>query len=174
VLGRPADAERMVADLEARIAAAAARHPEFAGRSVVLASATGGQVYLYGPGATASLVLAQLGLRVPDEITRLTDNPDAFHVVSPERLDLTDVDLAVWSEAATDAGPAALLADPLYRDLGVHREGRDLFLGLDLWNGALVFASVLSLPLVLDELVPQMALAIDGDPATRAALNPAA
>ncbi|QYN35076.1 hypothetical protein K1T35_43195 [Pseudonocardia sp. DSM 110487] len=78
------------------------------------------------------------------------------------------------SEAATDDGPQGLLANELYRRLDVHTEGRDLFLGLGLYNGALVFASVLSLPLVLDELVPQMALAIDGDPQTRAELNPAA
>jgi iron complex transport system substrate-binding protein len=171
ILGKQADAEQMVTDLEARIAAARAQNPAFEGASTVLASATDGQYYLYGPGATGALVLASLGMKVPDEIVRLADNADAYYLMSPERFDLTNVDLAVWSEAATDEGPKALLANPLYADQPVHREGRDLFLGLDKYNGALVFSSVLSLPMVLDELVPQFAEAIDGDPATRPALT---
>lgn len=173
ILGRPADAEKLVGDLESRIAAARAANPAFEGATTVLASATDGQFYLYGPGATGAQVLASLGMRVPDEITRLADNPDAYYLMSPERFDLTNVDLAVWSEAVTDDGPRALLANPLYVNQPVHREGRDLFLGLDLYNGALVFSSVLSLPMVLDELVPQFAAALDGDPATRAPLGAA-
>jgi iron complex transport system substrate-binding protein len=174
ILGRTADAERLINDLDGRISAAAAAHPAFDGASMVLGSAVDGQVYLYGADSTAVQALAALGLRVPDEVARLADNADAYYVMSPERFDLTDVDLALWSEAATDAGPQSVLSSELYRRLDVHAEGRDLFLGLDLYNGALVFASVLSLPLVLEELVPQMALAIDGDPRTRAELNPAA
>jgi iron complex transport system substrate-binding protein len=174
ILGRSAEAERLVGDLEDRIRQAAAAHPEFAGASMIIGSAVDGQVYLYDAKNTAARALAELGLRVPPDVARLADNADTYYVVSPERLDLTDVDLAVWSEAATDEGPRELLTNELYRRLDVHTEGRDLFLGLDLYNGALVFASVLSLPMVLDELVPQMALAIDGDPQTRAELNPAA
>lgn len=168
ILGKDAEAERLVADLEARIVQTRTAHPEFAGASMVLASATGGQHYLFGPGATGAQLLGQLGLTVPDEVARLADNADAYYILSPERFDLLDVDLAVWSEAATDEGPAALLVDPLYTRLPVHAEGRDVFLGLDRDNGALMFASVLSIPMVLDEIVPRLSRAIDGDPATAA------
>lgn len=164
ILGKDADAERLVTDLEARIGRTREAHPELAGTSMVLASATGGQYFLFGPGATGAQLLGLLGPTVPDEVARLADNADAYHVLSPERFDLLDVDLAVWSEAATDEGPAALLADPLYTRLPVHVEGRDVFLGLERDNGALMFASVLSIPLVLDEIVPRLARAVDGGP----------
>jgi iron complex transport system substrate-binding protein len=170
VLGRSPQAEELIAGLQRRIARAKADHPEFAGAQAVLASAAGGKTYVYGKN-TPALFLASLGMRLPAQVAKLTDNPDASYVVSEERLDLVDADLTLWSEAATDPGPRALLADPRYRRLDVHAEGRDLFLGLDLYNGAFVFSSPLSLPLLLDEVVPAMAAAIDGDPATEAVLR---
>ena len=50
--------------------------------------------------------------------------------------------------------------------LPVHDEGREVRLATD---GALAggsFISVLSLPVILDQLVPMLAAAVDGDPAT--------
>lgn len=125
-----------------------------------------GSIYLYSPAATSSQVLTSLGLKMSDEVTKLTDNADAYYVISKERMDLLDVDVAFWSEAATDPGATALLGNTLYTQLDVRKERRELFLGAELWNGALQFSSVLSLGLVLDELVPQIVLAIDGDPST--------
>lgn len=86
------------------------------------------------------------------------------------RGDPDDLDLVVWLEAAEDEGPAALLDDPLYQQLAVHTQGRDLFLGYDLHTGALSFSSPLSLPFLLDRLVPAMPAADDGDPATEPVL----
>jgi iron complex transport system substrate-binding protein len=53
----------------------------------------------------------------------------------------------------------------------VHQQGRDLFLGFDMYAGALSFSSILSLPLLLNEVVPAMSAAIDGNPETKAALK---
>ncbi len=57
--------------------------------------------------------------------------------------------------------------NPLYAALDVKKEGRDIFLadGDPLYE-ATSFNSVLSIPFILDTLVPQLALALDGDPAT--------
>jgi len=52
--------------------------------------------------------------------------------------------------------------------LSVHTEGREVFIdsyGTTL-GGATSFVTVLSLPYLLDELVPRLAAAVDGDPAT--------
>lgn len=76
----------------------------------------------------------------------------------------------VWLEAVDDEGPAALVADPLYQQMDVATEGRDLFLGYDLYAGALSFSSILSVPFLLEELVPAMSAAVDGDPATEPVL----
>ncbi|GAB6903733.1 ABC transporter substrate-binding protein [Kineosporia succinea] len=164
VAGQPAQA--LVDDLERRIRQTATDHPEFKGATTVNASSVDGSIYLYSPTVTSSQVLLDLGLTMSDEVTKLTDNADTYYVISKERLDLLDVDVAFWSEAATDPGPVALLENDLYSRLDVRKERRELFLGSELWNGALQFSSVLSLGLVLDELVPQIVLALDGDPST--------
>ena len=60
------------------------------------------------------------------------------------------------------------LGGPLYATLPVHTEGREVFLEStgDPLGGATSFVTALSLPFLLDGLVPQLAAAIDGDPAT--------
>ena len=58
-------------------------------------------------------------------------------------------------------------ADPLYAKLKVKTEGRDVYLeNEELVGAATSFVTVLSLPLLLDQLVPQLAAAVDGNPAT--------
>jgi iron complex transport system substrate-binding protein len=48
----------------------------------------------------------------------------------------------------------------------VARERRHVFIVDPILAGGLALISVLSLPFVLDQLVPKLAAAIDGDPAT--------
>lgn len=58
--------------------------------------------------------------------------------------------------------------NPVFGRLDAVKEDRVIFLDLtDQFAGALGFASVLSLPFLLDEAVPTLAAAIDGDPATK-------
>ncbi|MGW7684264.1 hypothetical protein ACWGID_26210 [Kribbella sp. NPDC054772] len=89
--------------------------------------------------------------------------------ISAERIALLDQQALVWFP--TKGGTAKLKADPLYKNLRVRTEGRDVFVEEDYDDqlyGATSFVSVLSLPIVLDELVPKLAAAVDGDPATNA------
>jgi iron complex transport system substrate-binding protein len=169
IVGKEPQAEELVVALEARIAAVADRYPQFQGATAILASAYEGAVYLYNSSATALKVLTSLGLTVPAPVDAITDTADQFFVVSAERFDLLEADLAVWSEGIADPGVQAVLAEPLYQLLDVHRERREVFLGEA--NGAFVFSSVLSLPYVLDVIVPELALAIDGDPATASSMG---
>ena len=60
---------------------------------------------------------------------------------------------------------ASLKADPLRQQLRAAKEGREIFLD-NLQGGAMGFSSVLSLPYAIDALVPHLAAAVDGDPAT--------
>ncbi|MBX3015573.1 MAG: iron-siderophore ABC transporter substrate-binding protein [Caldilineaceae bacterium] len=174
IVGQVANAEELVAQLEAKMAKASADHPEFAGTEYAFASVYGGEYYLYGERSTASRFLTTLGFVVPTDVLELTDNDNDYLVFSAERMDLVDRPLTLWSEGLTDAGVIALLENPLYTQLPVHTEGRDLFLGLDLYGGAFSFSSILSLDLLVDDLVPALALALDGDPATVPLLGAAA
>lgn len=174
IIGQTALAEELVTRLEAKMAQASADHPEFAGTEYAFASVYAGEYYLYGERSTASRFLTSLGFVVPEDIIELTENDSDYFVFSAERMDLVDRPLTVWSEGPTNEGVIALLENPLYTTLAVHGEGRDLFLGLDLYGGAFSFSSILSLDLLVDDLVPAMVLALDGDPATEPTLGEAA
>lgn len=174
IVGQTARAEELVTRLEAKMAQARADHPEFEGTSYAFASVYGGEYYLYGERSTASRFLTALGFVAPTDILDLTENENDYLVFSAERMDLVDRPLSLWSEGPTNEGVIALLENPLYTNLAVHTEGRDLFLGLDLYGGAFSFSSVLSLDLLVDDLVPALALALDGDPATVSVLGEAA
>lgn len=171
-LGREAKAEELVAELEGRVEEVREEYPEFGGAEYAFASVAGEEHYLYGPTAPASTFLVSLGFVVPDDVAELTDNENAYFLFSEERFDVVDRPLTVWSEGVDDPGVQSLLANPLYTGLAAHQEGRDLFLGNDLYGGAFSFSSVLSLDLLVDDLVPDLALALDGDPATEPALRP--
>ena len=84
--------------------------------------------------------------------------------LSTERSDLLDVDAIIW----LDAEDVEDYGGPLYASFAVHTEGREVFLDSfnDPLGGATSFVTVLSLPYLLDGLVPKLAAAIDGDPAT--------
>jgi iron complex transport system substrate-binding protein len=169
-LGREGRAEELVAGLEERFAGAREEHPEFEGASGVVVGLTSEEESYtpspYGPQDLRSRFLTSLGFEIPAEIAELAG--DSFFVdLSRERLDLIDTDVLIWvTVLADDYG--AVRNDPLYRRLAVAREGRDLFLDGTL-SGALSFGSVLSLPFALDEIVPMLAAAVDGDPETEVA-----
>jgi len=174
IVGQAARAEELVTQLEAKMAQARAEHPEFEGTEYAFASVYGGEYYLYGEQSTASRFLTSLGFVVPADVLELTANDNDYSIFSAERMDLVDRSLTLWSEGLTNEGVIDLLADPLYTKLPVHTAGRDLFLGLDLYGGAFSFSSILSLDLLVDDLVPALALALDGDPATVPMLGEAA
>ena len=60
-----------------------------------------------------------------------------------------------------------LVVGPNTTTLKAVTEGREVFLDVEI-GGAAGFSSPLSLPYLLEELVPRFAAAVDGDPATPA------
>lgn len=154
-LGLEERARRLVDDVEARFAEAAARHPEFAGKTAAVQFGDpSASFYLLEPTDARWGFFASLGFVPPPQVGE----------VSRERVDLLNSDLLVLV-GATDQ---QLDADPLLANLPVVREGRAVrFGGFDSeFAGALGFGSPLSLPYALDIAVPRLAAALDGDPAT--------
>ena len=108
--------------------------------------------------------MVELGFRFPEELEAVGGD-DFGGQLSGEKLDLLDVGALVWF---ANPGPAAKVREnDVYRRLKVRTEGRDVFLpeAGELYE-ATSFISVLSIPLLVDELVPKLAAAADGDPAT--------
>lgn len=165
-LGRPQRAEKLVAGVLSQFAAARAAHPAFEGLSAVVAEQFDpGTYFVRSATDPRTRFLTSLGFVLPDEISALAGDLDGAEI-STEQLSLLDRDLLVWNVGFTPELPAELRSDPLYQRLTVAREGRDVFLVDKVLSGALTWSTVLSLSLAIDQLVPMLAAAVDGDPVT--------
>ncbi len=162
-IGQADEAEALVADVEQALQEAAADHPEFAGARSVMATPYEG-TFVYGPEDPRGRLLTSLGFELPPGLAEATGE-DFGGNLSAERADLLDVDAIVWLDPEDGEGP---LGGPIYETFAVHTEGREVFLDSfdDPLGGATSFISVLSLPFLLDGLVPMLAAAVDGDPTT--------
>ncbi len=160
-VGMPDEAEALVADVEDEIAAARKEHPEFEGEEAVALTPYEG-IFVYGPQDPRGRFLTELGFAYPEAVR--AELPEEFGgSISPERADLIDLDALVWLD---DGDPIDEVV-PTYPDLDVAQEGRDVLLQPDdSAYDATSFVTVLSVPFLLDELVPRLSAAVDGDPST--------
>jgi len=162
-LGRSDRAEQVVADLEAQFRAVRERHPEWNGRTVAVATfrESTGNFGFFASQDPRSRFFTSLGFTVPKALDDAAGGK-FFGEVSGERLSLLDTDLTVWDQLAyVKGGKATLQAHPLVAQMRSAREGRAIFLEGDL-EAAFAFNSVLSLPFVLDGVVPMIEEAAKG------------
>lgn len=165
-LGKSDEADRLIAGVEGRFEAARKEHPEFAGASAIYAGVYDKGYYAESLQSSRIAILTSLGFKVPDEVGSLAGDR-FFADIGPERIDLLDQDVLMWEIGANAAAKAAVVDNPLYKQLDVSRQGRDIFVEDQMVATGLAFISVLSLPFVIDRLVPMLAAAVDGDPATQ-------
>ncbi|WP_300019580.1 ABC transporter substrate-binding protein [Pseudonocardia sp.] len=164
VLGRAEQMQGVVDDVSARIDAAAAAHPEFAGKQAVVALPYEG-MYVLGPEDPKTDLLLRLGFDYPEEVFPYTEGREAGTQFSGESVpDLDELDLVMWLSLD------GTQTEEVFETTDVAAEGR--FLSIEEEDGSLYGVAInyytpLSIPYVLDRLVPQLAAAIDGDPATR-------
>ena len=154
-LGKEAEAQQLVDDVEGRFATAVDENPSFAGKTIAVdLTGVGSGHYALGADDLRTQFFTDLGFTVPEASTD----------VSQERMDLLDADvLAVNGYTQEDAD-----ADPLLSALDVVAQGRTVLLGGydGAVSAALGYGSPLSLPYLLDRVVPALAAAAAGDPAT--------
>jgi iron complex transport system substrate-binding protein len=166
-LGRPDQAEQLIRGVEDRFAAARAAHPGLAGRSAVVVEQFEPNTYFVRSASDPrTRFLTSVGCVLPDDLAQLAGAQDGA-TISAEQVGLLDRDLVVWNAGFESELPARLRADPLYPRLRAAREGRDVLVTDQTLSGALTWSTVLSIPFAIDRLVPQLAAAVDGDPATR-------
>jgi iron complex transport system substrate-binding protein len=166
-IGKPKEAQALVAETEKLVSDTAAEHPEFEGQEAAIVADYQG-VFVYGPTDVRSRLLEELGFTYPPEL--LDAFPKEFGgQLSDERIDALDVGVLIWF-ADGDRSEAEIKRNPLYAKLGVAKQDRDVFIrGDDRVYDATSFVSVLSMPTLMKELVPRIAAAADGDPATSTA-----
>ncbi len=125
-----------------------------------------GGFYVENEAISRVQIFTDLGFSVPAEFTNLAGELITYAEVSAEQLDLMDRDVVVWDIGLGGGRRNAIESSPLFAGMAATREGRHVFVEEDVLAVATNSVSVLSVPLVLDQLVPRLAAAIDGDPET--------
>ncbi|WP_432546583.1 iron-siderophore ABC transporter substrate-binding protein [Kineococcus sp. SYSU DK004] len=158
-LGQEEAGRRLEEDVERAFADARAAHPEFAGRTGVVALPYDGRYGVFLPGDARGQVMADLGFSLPAEVAA-ADTGDSFFVeVSRERLDLLEADVLVV--LTDDSSRAVVEEDGVLASLDVVRRGALVLPDLDV-RGAMSYGTALSVPYALDHLVPALAAAPSG------------
>jgi iron complex transport system substrate-binding protein len=154
-LGQEDRAEELIAEVEAQYEEVRAAHPELEGKTFVLSGPQLEGEYPFNASSdTRSQFFVDLGMVVDPRLDEIAG--DQFYgTVSQEQADLLDADLLLW-QVGSEEEKAAIEADPILAAVPAVAEGRDLFLeGSD--YDALQFVSVLSLPYLYENLVPELA-----------------
>lgn len=170
-LGREAEAERQVAAIRDRLAEVAQIHPDWQGKTASVAYAWDvGNSGAYTSADIRVRILNEMGFVTPPEVDAMATDANAFFVqISPEDMSPIDGDLIVW--VTTDDAFSHVLDLPARPFMTAVQEGREVFTNTEL-GGAFSHGSLLSLPYVIDQLVPMIEAALDGDPATHADHRP--
>ncbi|WP_020665983.1 iron-siderophore ABC transporter substrate-binding protein [Amycolatopsis nigrescens] len=164
-VGRPAAADGLVQGVEAKIAQIRKDNPRFEGATALTATVYEGY-FVYGSQDPRTRVLTSLGFKLPPGLDQIIG--DTFGAnISMERTDLLDRDALVWLVDDSAGNRATLANDRLYSGLKVAKEKREVFIeNASDYGNATTFVTVLSVPYQLDRMVPQLAAAVDGNPAT--------
>jgi len=144
----------IIKDVDAKITAAKDANPEFAGLTTAAATKFGDAYGAYLPGDGRFDILADLGFVNYPAITKL--KASGFYAdVSAENVSAFDADVMVMIPIGYTSAEVA--ADPLLKSLSVVKDDRSVFIDPTTeLSGAYSAASVLSIPVVLDQLVPEL------------------
>lgn len=154
-VGKSAEAEAVVSNVETLFADAREAHPQFEGKTVAVSYFSQGTYGFYTDQDSRGRFFTELGFVVPEELVEIAG--ESFYAnVSAEQVLLLDQDLiAVLNLQFVEGGREALEAEPLFSQLSAVKEGRVLYLDEDSEN-ALGYSSPLSLSYALDAVLPQL------------------
>ncbi|HSX96634.1 MAG TPA: iron-siderophore ABC transporter substrate-binding protein [Streptomyces sp.] len=165
-LGKPEEAAEAVKETEATIAKAVEEHPEFKGKSAVMATPYEG-MFVFGSQDPRSHLLTDLGFTLPADLDKVIGDQFGANI-SKERTDLLDQDAIVWQVTDVTKDTDKLHKDASYKDLNVVKEGREVYVSeTSDYGNALSMGTVLGLRYVVERLAPQLAAAVDGKPDTK-------
>ncbi|MFX4296001.1 MULTISPECIES: ABC transporter substrate-binding protein [Roseobacteraceae] len=159
-VGQPELGLKVTGDLQDRFAEIRNAHPDWAGKTAVIAWPDG--PLIYGPEDARMKILEGLGLRLPQAAQAFAH--DGFYFRLDKELTAPlDADVLVWLDLG--GGVSAAQNYPLRHTLNAVAEGREVVTDPTL-SAAMSYASPLSIAYALDRLVPLLEQALDGNPAT--------
>ncbi|MFG3250466.1 iron-siderophore ABC transporter substrate-binding protein [Streptomyces sp. NPDC048187] len=152
-LGKAEEGEKMVADIQGRLDAAKQDHPEFADRTAVVLSWYKDSVAPFTSTDVRGRLVTGIGFKYRTEIDKIAGG-DFYTTLSPERVDLVDVDRVFVINDKADQD--ALKKFELFTNLDAVKDGKVSYL-LDSEGPAVGAAisqgTLLSMPYAVDELV---------------------
>jgi iron complex transport system substrate-binding protein len=158
-LGKKADAEKLITGIQDKIKQVAAEHPEFKGKTVTVGS-FGAENYVYMPGDPRVQILNEMGFKNASGVEALekTNTKKEFSLtISKEKV--ADVDADVLIAYVDGIGTQKFLADPVYSSLKAVKSGGTYPLQDQQVISGMSAVSVLSVPWVLDKVVPGLSKA---------------
>lgn len=160
-LGASDEMEAIIEDIDAQFAEAREAHPEFEGVDAIFLqnSYSEGNAIAYQEGLSTDF-LTDLGFSIPPVLDDFATEGQAY--IPLEQLSvLDDGDVLLWATEEPEDRPN-LEAEPLYNNLRAVQDGKLVFTD-GVTAGAIYFTSPLSLPFVLDQIVPAFASTLAGD-----------
>ncbi|HEY5979306.1 MAG TPA: ABC transporter substrate-binding protein [Microlunatus sp.] len=161
-VGRKAQAEKLVDDLTQRFAEVAVAHPAWDGTKAgfVEAPYDDGSVIAWPAGLGTSF-LTDLGFTIPESFSKFVDDQVAQAQIPAEDTGvLNDAKVLVWTTDVAGDG-VDIQQDEVLGKLDAVKEGRSVYTGDELAS-AIYFSTILSLPYVLDRLVPELEKVLPG------------
>lgn len=170
-VGMKDEAQKLVDDIDAKFAEAAQANPEFAGKSIVFLQNAiyDGAAIAYQDGLSTDF-LTGLGFTIPSEIDAYApkDASGGQAYIPVENLDvLNAADVLIWGTESDD-DITALEGEAFVTAIDAMKNGSVVYTD-GVTAGAIYFTSPLSLPYVLDALVPALADAVAGNGPARTA-----
>lgn len=160
-VGKVAEGAQVKASVQQRFTDAAAANPGFAGKKAIFLqnAVYDGNLIAYPKGLSTEF-LTDLGFVIPSEIDPYVKEGEQAYIPVEKISVLNAADVLVWG-TEKDADRVALEKVPGFTSLTAVQAGRSVYTGGEL-AGAIYFASPLSLPFVVDQLVPMLAGALKG------------
>jgi iron complex transport system substrate-binding protein len=156
-LGKSAEADKLVSDVQAKLDAAKAKYPNLVGKTIAGArpsSSDNSSYFVWGPQDLRARFFKSLGMDVPPQFAQLAGT-SFYATVSTEQLSLLDTSDVVALITSSQAERTTFESLPGYSALAAVQKKKILVFD-DEQSAALSFSSVLSLPALLDTVPGQL------------------
>ncbi|GLZ33683.1 iron siderophore-binding protein [Lentzea sp. NBRC 105346] len=156
-LGKSAEMDKIIDEMNGRFKAVRDKHPEWAGKTAIVAdSFQAGNFAVFASHDPKTKFLQDLGFKMPEAIQKEIGKTDVVDF-SYERLDVLEADRLVWL-LSSPLVVEQLKNEALYKRLNVVKENRALYVPYEdpPVGASISFNTVLSIPYALDHLVPQL------------------
>ncbi|MGW1346383.1 iron-siderophore ABC transporter substrate-binding protein [Kribbella sp. NPDC002412] len=158
-LGKKAEAEKLIAGIGDKIKQVASEHPEFKGKTITVGS-FGADNYVYMPTDPRVQILTEMGFVNAPGVEKLqAGNTKKEFALTVSKEKVPDVDADVVVAYVDGLGAQKFQADPVYSSLAAVKRGSAYVMEDQQVISGMSAVSVLSVPWVLDKILPGLSKA---------------